>query len=451
MAGLSQLVLACASPAIPPGGPVDTRAPVLLQVVPESGAVNLTPRAVIFRFDEVVNERPAGAQRLDDMFMISPRGRGLDVSWDRESIWLRPNGGWRKNAVYTVTMRPGMSDLRGNVLREGKVVVFATGPVIPDTRIDGRLFDWVKGTVAVNTLVEAIDRADTTIAYVAMTDSSGAFELRNLPPGGYVVRASVAAGGGGSAAARLFDRRRAWDSVGVALADSAVVELLAFVHDTLGPRIGTLTIRDSVTLRLLLDQPLALDQGLTREQFTLVGRDSLRLAIDSVFTAAEFAAWEKAEAVAAARRDSIARRDTTTRPDSLGRAPPRGAPLGVRVDSATPRAPVSAAARRAADSAATADSIRRAAPKPSKPIPVTEVVVRLGTPLVAQSAYRLSARDLRGLLGRSRPAERVFSTPRVAARDSSRAPGPAGAPQVPGSKPPPGFTPSAPPPTRPPR
>ena len=466
-------LLACANPAIPPGGPIDLKPPELVQVIPDSGGVSISPRAVIFRFDEVVNERPAGAQRLEDMFMISPRGRGLDVTWDRERIWLRPNGGWRKNAVYTITMLPGISDLRGNVQRAGKIVVFATGPAIPDTRLGGILFDWPKGTIATRTLIEAIDRRDTTIAYVAITDSSGAFEMRNLPPGGYVVRASVAAGGSGATAARLFDQRRAWDTVGVALTDSATVELLAFVHDTLGPRIGTLTIRDSLTLHLLLDQPLALDQGLSRDQFALAGRDSLRLAIDSVFTGTEFVAWEKGRAVAAARRDSIARADSLARRDSsalaalaaraappdarpvappvASPAAPRPTPRGLRVDTATPRPVVTEAARRALDSVATADSLRRTAPKPSKPSPVGELVLRLGTPLQPQRAYRLTLRDLRGLLGRSRQSERVFTTPKAASTDSTRAPGqPISAP-APGTKAPPGFTPATTPPTKPPR
>ena len=418
---LLAFALACASPGTPPGGPPDTDPPELLSVVPDSGNVNVAPRAVVFRFDEVVSERPVGAARLDDMFMISPRGRGLDVTWDRTSVWLRPNGGWRKNAVYTITMLPGMSDLRGNVLKEGKVIVFATGSQIPDTRLSGVLFDWPKGTVALNTTVEAIDRRDTTIAYVALTDSSGTFSMRHVPPGNYIVRASIASAGGSSALARAFDARRAWDTVAVALTDSSAIELLAFVHDTIGPRIGTLTIRDSMTLRVTFDQPLAMGQGVTRAQFALLARDSTPLAIDSVFSNAEFTAWEKLRADTLARRDSVARADSLARGDTAARAatPARNAPRGARAAGAPSPPPPSDSTRAATDS--TADSTRRVARKPSKPAPQSEIVLRLGTMLVPQSAYRLTARDLRGLLGRRRNSERVFTTPKAAVKDSTKA------------------------------
>ncbi|MBI3790567.1 MAG: Ig-like domain-containing protein, partial [Gemmatimonadetes bacterium] len=294
---LVALLAACASPGAPPGGPPDRLPPKLLQVVPESGKVNIAPRAVVFRFDEVVNERPSGASKLEDMFIVSPRPRSLDVDWNREEIWIRPQGGWRKGLTYSVTMLPGMADLRGNVLKQGTTLVFATGDVIPDTQLRGILFDWVRGTPAPLTLVEALDRRDTTLQYVALTDSSGRFTLRFLPPGAYLVRAAVATSstiGSSGGGLRPFDRRRAWDSTGVTLADSARIELLAFQHDTLGPRIGQLVVRDSVTIKVTLDQPVSAATVLGRDNFVLLTRDSTPLLVDSVFTAEAFAAWEKA-------------------------------------------------------------------------------------------------------------------------------------------------------------
>ena len=462
-------LLACASPGIPPGGPPDKQPPKLLAVVPESGTVNTLPRSVIFRFDEVVNERPTGANSLDDMFLVSPRPRELDVEWNREEIWVRPSGGWRKNLVYTITMLPGMSDLRGNVLKEGRTVVFGTGDAIPDTRVSGVLFDWAKGTPAVRAVVEAVDRRDTTIQYVGLTDSLGRFTIRHLPPAGYLMRAAVgtaSAVGGGSGGLRAFDRRRAWDSLGVSLTDSVRVELLAFMHDTLGPRVSQLTVRDSVTLKLTLDQPVLVTQLPGRDNFTLLARDSSTVFVDSVFTAEAFAAWEKkaADSAAATRRDSTTRRDSAARADSARRAPPpaAGAPAARPGRVTTPNAanpavtpavtpsvtpsvtPATPDANARPDS--TRDSTRRVLPKPSQPSPITEFVIRLGAPLAPQSTYRLALKDIRGLLGASRPSDRAFSTPKAPSKDSTAkaAPG-ANAPlSAPTTRPPPGFTPAAP-------
>ena len=460
------LLAACASPGIPPGGPEDKLPPKLLQVVPDSGAVGTLPRAVVFRFDEVVNERPAAAPRLEDMFLVSPRGRGLDVEWNREEVWLRPLGGWRKDLIYTVTMLPGMADLRGNILKSGRTVVFATGNAIPDTRLTGALFDWVRGTPAPQTIVEAVDRRDTTIQYIALTDSSGRFSFRHLPAGAYLARASVAAtssiGGGGGASLRGFDRRRAWDSVAVTLSDSAQVELLAFAHDTLGPRIAALTVRDSVTLKLTLDQPIPASQPLSRDQFALLTKDSTPVFIDSIFTALAFAEWEKkaADSLAAARarRDSTARLDSQPRRDTARAATPptSEAPRGVRQPApgvtaprlpGAPRpAPVVAVPPARPDSSTDSrtDSLRRVPSKPSKPSPITEFVLRLGSPLAPQSQFRLRVTDVKGLLGASRPSDRAFSTPKVVIADSSASKTPGAAPGGSGGARTPGFTPTPP-------
>ena len=405
----TMVAAACANPGTPPGGPPDTTPPKVVQVVPESGSVNASPRAVVFRFDEVISERPVGAARLDDMFLVSPRGRGVDVTWSRDEIWIRAIGGWKKNAVYTITMLPGMADLRNNVLKRGQTLVFATGPTIAETQVAGILFDWVKGTASPNSLIEAIARTDTTLAYVALTDSSGRFHIDHVPPGEYLLRGAVPSG---AIQSRTFDRRRAFDTVAVALRDTASVELLAFVHDTLGPRIGALTVRDSVTLRVTLDQPFAPALPITRAMFTVKAKDSSEVAIDSVFTPDAFAQWDKARKDSVARRDSIER----ARADTVRRAPPPA-----RVDTAQ-RPPVLTDAERG--DSTRADSVKKAAPKPSKPSPISEIVIRLAVPLPPQSSFRLYARDIRGLLGRARPSERAFSTPKLPApKDSTAAPG----------------------------
>ena len=45
----------CAQQGPPPGGPPDPTPPVIVRVSPDSGAVNVRPDEVEFRFDEVVS------------------------------------------------------------------------------------------------------------------------------------------------------------------------------------------------------------------------------------------------------------------------------------------------------------------------------------------------------------------------------------------------------------
>ena len=162
---LIAILAVCASPGIPPGGPVDRDAPQLIDIAPDSGATATTPRAAIFRFNEVVSERPSGAPSLSALFLISPREGTPDVDWNREEIAVRPSRGWRRNTAYTVTMLPGMSDLRGNVRNAGAVLVFSTGSEIPQSRIGGTVFNWLTGSLAPRAFVEVRPVSDTTISF----------------------------------------------------------------------------------------------------------------------------------------------------------------------------------------------------------------------------------------------------------------------------------------------
>jgi hypothetical protein len=269
---------ACASPGMPPGGPVDTQAPQIVKVVPDSGKVGTTPPAVIFRFDEVVSERPSGAASLSALFLISPTDGEPRVDWHRDEISIRPRRGWKKNTAYTITLLPGLSDLRGNTRNTGAVTMFATGSTIPSSRISGILFNWAEGrAVTRGGVVQAWPRGDTTLVYVAPTDSAGAFSLGTLPPGDYVVRGLFDENNN-----RGLDRREPWDTAGVSVRDSARVNLYGFIHDSLGTRLQSVTTRDSVTLELVFDSPISIEQPITPAEITVRAPDSTNIGVVSV-------------------------------------------------------------------------------------------------------------------------------------------------------------------------
>lgn len=258
----------CASPGMPPGGPPDVAAPRLVQIAPDSGRTSVAPRSVIFRFDEVVSETPPGATTLANLFLISPQHGTPVVEWEREQISVRPRRGWRPNTVYSVTMLPGLADLRGNVRKEGAATLFSTGTTIPATSISGVLYDWAAGAPVSSGLVQAI-APDSTV-YVAFSDAAGAFSLRHLPPGAYALKGVIDGNRN-----RALDPREPWDSVTVTLTDTARAELFAFVHDSIGPRIQEVVAADSVTLRIQFDVPVDARTPLDPRWIQVLSADSV--------------------------------------------------------------------------------------------------------------------------------------------------------------------------------
>ena len=346
---------------MPPGGPPDKVAPIIVSITPDSGSVGVKPKEVLFRFDEVVSEKPVSATTLDDLFLISPRNGVASASWHRDAISVKPDGGWRANTPYTVIMLPGLADIRGNVRNTGATTFFSTGPTIPRTRIAGHVFDWVGGTPAAGALVESFVATDTLHPYVALVDTGGSFSMEHLPATHYTVRAYLDRNKN-----LTVDPSEPWDSVSVNLADSARIELLLFVHDTAPPRLREVAAVDSVTLRLTFDKPVDPTQTLTIQNFAIIAPDSAPVPILSA---------------------GPEPRDTTVKAPVL--------PAGARRPVGNPRVDTIAA--------------RRAVM--SRPQPLSTVIIKLQRPLTPKLVYRVRTTGIRGLLGSTGNSDRPFTGP----------------------------------------
>ena len=373
--------VACASASPPPGGPEDRNPPRVLKVTPDSNAVNVRDRNVVFQFDETINDRGSGAQELDNFFLVSPSDGAPRVSWHRSRIEVRPRNGFRDNTAYTVTLLPGFSDLRGNTARSGASVVFSTGPTIPPDNITGTVFDWAAERPAARALMQAM--TPDSLLYLAQSDSLGHFTLGPLPPGSYLVRAIIDANSN-----RALDRTEQFDTARVTVPQTAALELRTIARDTLPPRIASVTPVDSLSLRITFDRNLDPDSVPPASAFRLVASDSTPIGVTAVLTPRA----EQAEVQA--RQQQVS--DSLRRADSLA-----GRPL-VPIRAVTPPA-------------------RRAGTTPSAPPPYSSLLIRIARPLAPAATYRLSVSSARGLSGRVSGSERTFTMPRAPApRDTTR-------------------------------
>ncbi|HXT18376.1 MAG TPA: Ig-like domain-containing protein [Gemmatimonadaceae bacterium] len=390
-------LIACASAGTPPGGPERHDPPKIVSISPESGATNVNIKSAEIKFDEVVSDRPSGsATDLDQLFLISPRDGAASVSWHRDRITLKPRKGFRANTAYRITMLPGLADLRGNVRKDALTILFATGASFPPYGIIGRVFDWATQQPARGAYVEASVVGDTTLAYITATDSLGQFDVGPLAAGSYRVRAIIDANSN-----RTLDRGEKWDTVTTQVTTfRPTVELLAIERDTIAANFSRFTVDDSVTLHVEFDRPLDPLLPLQPALFTLQRPDSSQLEITSVQWAAAF---NHAKAVAdSVRADSAAR----ARPDTAGAraAPPAPTPppaAAPQVPGFRPPPPP---------------------PKPSQLPPENTIVIKVAptTPMLVGKSYRLSARGIRNLLGKSRPIARTFTVPKPVPRDTTR-------------------------------
>jgi hypothetical protein len=357
------LGVACASPGMPPGGPPHVTAPQIVAIIPDSGTVGVKPKEVVFRFDEVVAERPVSVTTLGDLFLISPRDGVPDASWHRDAIGVKPAHGWRANTPYTVIMLPGLADIRGNVRNTGVSTFFSTGRTIPRTRLVGDVFDWVSGSPGKGALVESFVPPDSIHPYVALADSNGMFVMEHVPPVRYTVRAYLDRNRN-----LAVDPSEPWDTVSVSLADSARINLFIFVHDTLPPKVRDVKALDSLTLQLTFDKPVDPTQTLGTKNLAVIGPDSSRLPIVSVGPPPKDTAAQVIPAPGVPRTI-------------------RGAPAGRR------------------------DTTAVAKPVMPRPVPITDVLIKLQRPLTPKLLYHVRAIGIRGLTGRTGDSERAYTPP----------------------------------------
>ena len=361
-----------------------TEPPKILKVTPESGAVNVTDKSVMFEFDAIVSDRSRGSTDLAGAFLVSPHDGGVSVGWHRDRVEVRPKRGFRPNTAYSVTMLPGIADLNNNVMRVGTTIQFSTGDSIPPFAVHGRVFDWMAERIAVDAVIDVV-RLPDSLPYVGLSDSSGQFAVGPLVPGPYFVRAFM-----DNNRNRTLDPNEIWDTVGTAVTDaSPFVELRVVQRDTIAPRLLTVAQGDSLTLMASFDRLLDPGVPLTPASFRIQATDSSRLIVARVRTLAQYALVRAA--ADSAQRDSITR---------AGGVPPTMAPPMPGAE----RAPGTVAPAR-----------------PSLPAPTRDVVILMDpqSPLRHGEEYRVTAISVRGILGAERSSDRVITVPRP---DTTKAP-----------------------------
>lgn len=243
------LAAGCANVESPPGTGPDFEPPSVVERFPAPGAIvpDLDDDAWI-RFDEPVQ---------------SPRNleRGLDLSpaWDWKfnprisGFSVRPREGWRPGVVYRIRIPAGVTDLVRNRTRQAIEWTFSTGPDIPETRIDGIVYDRV--AVAGVRDARLLFLAADSVPYSVVSDTGGVYGMRALPPADYTVYAFLDQ----NRNRRLDRASEPWDSANVSLPEPNsryAVDLWMVPPDSTPPRLLSVVAFDTLTLSLEFDEPL---------------------------------------------------------------------------------------------------------------------------------------------------------------------------------------------------
>lgn len=256
-AALAAVLLAggCAKEEPPPGTLPDRRPPQVARIEP--GRDTVAPDfdgAARVRFDEPV-ALPGDFGR---QVIGSPAAR-YQVRTGFSDVRIRPEEGWRRDAVYCFELPAGIADLLGNRTDAPIGFCFSTGPPVASTVVEGSVTDRVTGRPVPGARVLFLALPADTTPYTAVADRQGDFRLRALPPGTYWAYAFQDR----NANLRLDRSAEPYDSVRFSVAEGPTgpsLQLAIAEPDSTPPVLVAALAEDSVTVRLEFDDFLLPDQ-----------------------------------------------------------------------------------------------------------------------------------------------------------------------------------------------
>ena len=397
----------CASPRGPPGGPPDLSGPQVVATVPDTFAlIEAFDGPIRITFNERISERGASGS-LDQAVQVSPESGEIEVRHRKDGLEVRMEGGFLTDLVYRVTVLPTVQDLFRNAMPQPFEFIFSTGAEIVPNALAGMVFDRLTSEPMEGVRVAArfqplvvggIGEAQGP-THVAISDTSGVFAFRYLPPvGRYVLTAF-----------QDVNRNREADffePVGDAFqvingADTVFTDITLLRPDTTAAIVSDAEAVDSVTVTVEFDDYLDPDAPLTGVLATLQ-LDSLPagVGVREIMQEREYLIRTKALEDSLRVADSLRILESIRVADSLRAAGDSVA--ATEVDEARPRP--------------------RPAPPVDRPeeetrdLPKRTIYLLLSDTLIAEETYELSVSgvtNINGVAGGGGTAEIVRAAPPV--------------------------------------
>ena len=186
-----QLVISCAEPSMPQGGPKDTRPPTInkKKYSTPNEMTNFDYKEVILTFDEWVKLQNAYSQviispPLKERPTIKVRNKSVVVSW-KENL--------KDSTTYLIQYGEAIQDLTESNVAPNLVRVFSTGDAIDSLQTEGQVLDAVTRTPQKDVLVMLYQNLADSVPktekpyYFARTDDRGRFQINYIKKGRYKI------------------------------------------------------------------------------------------------------------------------------------------------------------------------------------------------------------------------------------------------------------------------
>ncbi|EMS32925.1 hypothetical protein C943_00932 [Mariniradius saccharolyticus AK6] len=184
-------ILSCAKQSAPLGGPKDEDKPELVSIDPENESINTKPSIIVLEFNEYVR-----TETPNKLILITPRINkdDIEVTANRNKVTINLNQELEDSTTYVFNFQKSIKDITEGNVPENLRLVFSTGPTIDSLTANGQVsFNFPQNTKVIEDVLVGLYTLDDTTNvftgppyYVAQTDSTGQFTIKNLKQGKYL-------------------------------------------------------------------------------------------------------------------------------------------------------------------------------------------------------------------------------------------------------------------------
>lgn len=181
------LLLRCANPVSPTGGPKDTKPPMVLNCEPANLSIRFSGSSIRIEFNEFL----ALKNPTSEIFISPPLTHPPDVKLRGKSLVMKIEDTLKPNTTYSISFGDAITDLtEGNILK-GFTYVFSTGNYIDSLSLRGKVINAFNLQPEPDVFVTLYLNNNDTLPfdslplkvppyYLTRTDEQGAFIFGNL-------------------------------------------------------------------------------------------------------------------------------------------------------------------------------------------------------------------------------------------------------------------------------
>ena len=181
------LLIRCANPVSPQGGPIDTQPPKVIGCEPLSNSILFGKKNFRIDFNEFITLK----NPVNEIYISPPLREPLDTRLRGKSLVVQFDDTLAANTTYSITFGNAITDLTENNILKGFNYVFSTGLYIDSLSLQGTLVSAFDHSPQKDVFIEIyIDNNDTITLdslpfhlppyYITKTDEKGQFVFNNL-------------------------------------------------------------------------------------------------------------------------------------------------------------------------------------------------------------------------------------------------------------------------------